>query len=86
MQLTYRALYTGNHLDLAESFLGLLQNNFNNFVTNVPIAWQNDSAAAPTGASALDCIETCYWDYGIDPETGSYGYFTRSLLVNVHLC
>jgi hypothetical protein len=30
----------------------------------VPPQWQNDSAAAPSGASALDTLETCYWNYG----------------------
>ena len=32
--------------------------------TNVPLEWQHDSAAAPTGASSLSGNETCYWNYG----------------------
>ena len=70
VELTYRALYTGNHLDLAFSLINLIANNVDNLIGNVPIDWQYDSAAAPTGASALDCIETCYWSYAIDPVTG----------------
>jgi hypothetical protein len=60
----------GNRLDLASSLSTYILNIFPNLITNIPLAWQNDSAAAPTGASALDGIETCYWDYAIDPETG----------------
>jgi hypothetical protein len=55
---------------MANSIPQLLMSNFDNLITNIPLAWQYDSAAAPTSGSALDCIETCYWNYAIDPETG----------------
>jgi hypothetical protein len=40
-----------------------------NLNTNVPEAWQSDSAAAPTGASSLSGNETCYWNYGVNCTT-----------------
>ena len=68
-----------NRLDMANSIPMLLMKNAQNLNTNIPLAWQYDSAAAPTGASALDCIETCYWDYGIDPETGVFYFVVFSV-------
>lgn len=66
VQLTYYPLYTGNRLDLARSLVALIDANRANFVRNVPARFRNDSAAAPSAASALDCLASCYWDYGED--------------------
>ena len=38
-------------------------------VGNVPEEWRIDSAAAPTGASSIQGIETCYWSYGANCTT-----------------
>ncbi|XP_065835592.1 uncharacterized protein [Oscarella lobularis] len=66
VQLTYYPLYAANRLSLAESLNKLLDANIKNLINNVPEANRNDSAAAPSGASSLECMETCYWNYGAD--------------------
>lgn len=64
VQLTYYPLYTANRLSLAESLYKLLDNNVEHLTNNVPEQYRYNSAAAPSGASSLECMETCYWNYG----------------------
>lgn len=35
-----------------------------NLIGNVMPEFQHDSAAGPSGASSLECKETCYWNHG----------------------
>jgi hypothetical protein len=63
-------------------FEGLLASGA--LVRNVPVAWQHDSAAAPTGASSLRAEETCYWSYGANCTT-SPPSVTGNLLWCLHV-
>jgi hypothetical protein len=64
VQLAYSPLYTANRLSLASSLLRFLDAVAPNLALNVPTEWRNDSAQAPSAASSLQALETCYWDYG----------------------
>ena len=44
IQLTYWPVYAANHLELGESFIHLIDDDFTNFVNNVPEPWRYDSA------------------------------------------
>jgi alpha-L-fucosidase 2 len=63
LEQTYYLPYRQNRLSLSGSLLGFLNASQGAFANNVPPAWRANSSAAPTGASALDSIETCYWSY-----------------------
>ena len=60
LQMTYQPMFTGNRLDLLESLTRNLQRTMGNLINNVPLAWRNDSAAAPANAASPDFKETCY--------------------------
>ncbi len=63
VQLTYWPLFTANKVDMVASLTRLLVAQQDNLISNVPLAMRIDSAAAPSGASALTSQETCYWNY-----------------------
>lgn len=44
IQLTYWPVYAANRLELGESFVHLIDNDFTNFINNVPAQWRSDSA------------------------------------------
>lgn len=44
IQLTYWPVYTANHLEIGESFVHLIDDDFTNFINNVPEKWRDDSA------------------------------------------
>lgn len=44
IQLTYWPVYTANHLEIGESFIHLIDDDFTNFINNVPEQWRDDSA------------------------------------------
>ncbi len=44
IQLTYWPVYTANRLELGESLTHLIDNDFTNFINNVPEQWRDDSA------------------------------------------
>lgn len=44
IQLTYWPVYTANHLEIGESFIHLIDDDFTNFINNVPEQWRSDSA------------------------------------------
>jgi hypothetical protein len=58
--LRYQPMFTSNRLDLLESLTENLVRTIPSLINNVPVAWRNDSAAAPTSASAPNFKETCY--------------------------
>ena len=60
LQMTYQPMFTSNRLDLFESLSKNLLRTTANLITNVPVAWRNDSAAAPANAASPDFKETCY--------------------------
>jgi hypothetical protein len=64
VQQTHYLLLGANRLSLLQSYTNYFATHLQQLVGNVPVYWQYDSAAAPTGASALDGIETCYWNNG----------------------
>ena len=71
LQQTYWLPVLANRPDLSatlHAFLTAIATS-GAFTTNVPPAWQADSAAAPTGASSLQANETCYWSYGANCTT-----------------
>ena len=61
IQLTCFPVYTANRLELGESLLRMLDSQLQAFINNVPPQFRNDSAAAPSAASALDGQMSCYW-------------------------
>lgn len=64
VQLTYWPFFTANRVDFVSSLTSLLVAKENNLVSNVMPEFRNDSAAGPSGASSLESLETCYWNYG----------------------
>ena len=66
VQLTYWPLFTANKVGMVGSLTSLLSTQQPNLISNVPPEMRADSAAAPSGASALTSQETCYWNYGED--------------------
>jgi hypothetical protein len=44
IQLTYWPVYAANHLGIGESFIHLIDDDFTNFISNVPAQWRYDSA------------------------------------------
>jgi hypothetical protein len=44
IQLTYWPVYAANRLELGESLVHLIDNDFTNFMNNVPAQWRSDSA------------------------------------------
>ena len=60
LQLTYQPMFASNRLDLLESLTRNLARTTDNLINNVPVAWRNDSAAAPTNAASPDFKQTCY--------------------------
>jgi alpha-L-fucosidase 2 len=44
IQLTYWPVYTANRLEIGESFIHLIDDDFTNFINNVPEQWRSDSA------------------------------------------
>eukprot|EP00729_Bicosta_minor_P003026 gene3026-18371_t len=53
-------MFGSNRLDLLESLTQNLLRTTDNLINNVPVAWRNDSAAAPANAASPDFKETCY--------------------------
>jgi alpha-L-fucosidase 2 len=72
--------------DLMQSYLDYLQFllETGNLNKNVPQAWQEDSAAAPTGAGSLNLLMSCYWNYGPNCTT-SPPSITGNLLWMLHV-
>lgn len=66
IQLTYWPLYAANRLDLVRSLTRLMDDRVEQLSSNVLPEFRADSAAGPSGASSLECFETCYWNYGQD--------------------
>ena len=62
----YMPLVTNRLSDLSISLTNYMETllRSGNLKTNVPEAWQLDSAAAPTGASSLSGNTTCNWSTG----------------------
>jgi alpha-L-fucosidase 2 len=44
IELTYWPVYAANHLGIGESFIRLINDDFTNFINNVPKQWRYDSA------------------------------------------
>ena len=84
LQQTYYLLLNAGRLDLSTTLTDFVATITPGLATNVPSAWQSDSAAAPTGASALTALETCYWNYGPGCKT-SPPSVTGNLLWTLHL-
>ena len=60
VQLTYWPLFTANKIEMVGSLTSLLQAQQENLISNVPLEMRSDSAAAPSGASALTSqVSTC---------------------------
>ena len=66
LQQTYVFPMTSNRVELSATLVDYMYglHTSHALADNVPLAWQGDSAAAPTGASSLGANETCYWNYG----------------------
>ena len=60
VQLTYWPLFTANKIEMVGSLTNLLQAQQENLVSNVPPEMRSDSAAAPSGASALTSQVSAY--------------------------
>jgi alpha-L-fucosidase 2 len=71
VQVVYTMVFGGNRPDYLLPYMNLLDSNLQNLINNVPEDVRADSAAAPSGASALDLAMSCYWDYGPDCLTAS---------------
>jgi alpha-L-fucosidase 2 len=63
---TYYLLLNANRLGLSSTLTDFVASIQTELALNTPVAWRNDSSAAPTGASSLQALETCYWNYGPD--------------------
>ena len=83
-QQTYYLLLNAGRLDLSTTLTDFVATIATGLASNVPSAWQSDSSAAPTGASALTALETCYWNYGPGCKT-SPPSVTGNLLWTLHL-
>ena len=59
LQETYYMFLTANRLEYYEPLFDALTRNLPALINNVPMAWMNDSAAAPSGASSLDFAMSC---------------------------
>lgn len=66
LQQTYYLPLASNRPDLSSTLTNFMQaiHESGALAGNVPTAWQADSSGAPTGASSLYGLETCYWNYG----------------------
>jgi len=71
LQQTYVFPMTANRLGLSATLADFVESLHRSkaFTGNVPLGWQQDSDAAPTGASSLGGQETCYWNYGAGCKT-----------------
>ena len=84
IQQTYYLLLNANRLDLSSTLTDFMADIQPFLALNPPVAWRNDSSAAPTGASSLQAIETCYWNFGPGCTT-SPPSVTGNLLWTLHL-
>jgi hypothetical protein len=66
LQQTYYLPLAANRPDLSATLTNFMQRIHESgaLADNVPVEWQADSSGAPTGASSLFGLETCYWNYG----------------------
>jgi hypothetical protein len=69
LQQTYWLPLVANHLELSTTLTDFVQATAAQMSRNVRAEWQHDSAAAPTGASALSAIQTCYWEFAANCTT-----------------
>ena len=89
VQMQHYAPLSANRLDLFQPFLDTFAaaQRAGRLSLNAPAAWHSSAfavAAAPTGASGLQLIETCYWDHGPNCTT-SPPSITGNLLWVAHL-
>ncbi len=75
-----------SRVDLAQSYVDYLEFLLasGNLNRNVPLEWQFDSAAAPTGAGSLQLETSCYWVSGPNC-TASPPSITGNLLWMLHV-
>lgn len=59
LQLTYWIFFTSNHVEMARSLTSRLANNTPTLVSNVPVEWRDDSAAAPSDSSSPLMLQSC---------------------------